>query len=578
MNKFNYTNLTPFKWFILENFPFIEADFDALTEWQLFCKIGKEINKIINSTNTLGTQVESLTDYVTNYFDNLDVQEEINNKLNEMVEDGTLQEIITSYLNVHGILAFNTKADMKNATNIIDGSFVKTFGNLEFNDGYGEFYKIREIKNTDVVDDINIIAITTNPDLVAELIKNQTNDWLDPLNYGAVGDGVADDYAVIQACINQGNVRLSKGSYYISQPISIPSGRVFDGGNRTLIPAEGQYAITLLGNGINQPVTQVQIQNIQINATAHGGNGIRIKDTYFVYIDNVNIIRLSRNDAIGFDVENGFNHVISNSRVYGNRDYTNQIGLNIHTSGDEIANATNNKYDTLLLQNLAYGVKTNYSVAANMVIFDNIGFSNNDYGFYIDGYAYPLTIKNTRMEYGQNAGIGFYIGANAEVSIDSFNAYNIPKVIKTISSRTLLLQGVIALTGKNQSPTYRFVDTESTGFIINLASVVTFGNVYNDGYSNMTNNKNQFASAITGNRANMSNTGISIIEITGTTSLLNIFGKKGSECYIWTKNSNLVVLGSENSITNKWSGSLTLEPYKMYHFIAVEDNQIAVVN
>lgn len=101
MNKFNYTNLTPFKWFVLENFPFIEADFDALTEWQLFCKLGKEMNKIINSENTLGTQVENVTNafidlqnYVNNYFDNLDLQEEVNNKLNEMAEDGTLSEII----------------------------------------------------------------------------------------------------------------------------------------------------------------------------------------------------------------------------------------------------------------------------------------------------------------------------------------------------------------------------------------------------------------------------------------------------------------------------------------------------
>ena len=39
MNKFNFNKITPFKWFILENFPFIEANFDALTEWQLFCKI-----------------------------------------------------------------------------------------------------------------------------------------------------------------------------------------------------------------------------------------------------------------------------------------------------------------------------------------------------------------------------------------------------------------------------------------------------------------------------------------------------------------------------------------------------------
>ena len=105
MNKFNFNKLTPFKWFVLENFPFIEADFDALTEWQLFCKLGKEMNKIINSENTLGTQMENVTNafidlqnYVNNYFDNLDVQDEINNILNEMTTDGTLANIINQQL------------------------------------------------------------------------------------------------------------------------------------------------------------------------------------------------------------------------------------------------------------------------------------------------------------------------------------------------------------------------------------------------------------------------------------------------------------------------------------------------
>lgn len=111
----------------------------------------------------------ALKDYVDNYFDNLDVQEEINNKLDDMVEAGTLQEIITEYLQVKGLLVYNTKAEMKTATNLIDGSFAKTYGNTDYKDGDGYFYKIREIINQDIVDDDNIIALY-DENLVAEKI------------------------------------------------------------------------------------------------------------------------------------------------------------------------------------------------------------------------------------------------------------------------------------------------------------------------------------------------------------------------------------------------------------------------
>ena len=39
-----------------------------------------------------------LKDYVDNYFNNLDVQEEINNKLDAMAEDGSLTNLIKSYI------------------------------------------------------------------------------------------------------------------------------------------------------------------------------------------------------------------------------------------------------------------------------------------------------------------------------------------------------------------------------------------------------------------------------------------------------------------------------------------------
>jgi len=161
-----YKRLSPFKWFVLQNFPFIEADFDAITNWQLFCKLGEEINKIIKSVNDTGGQVEILTnafndlqDYVNNYFDNLDVQEEINNKLDEMAEGGQLADIIGQYLELQAVLGFNNILDMRQAEYIANGSLLRTYGQDSLNDGKGAFYYVRTVRTTDVIDNVNTVAL-----------------------------------------------------------------------------------------------------------------------------------------------------------------------------------------------------------------------------------------------------------------------------------------------------------------------------------------------------------------------------------------------------------------------------------
>ena len=98
-------------------------------------------NTIIPTINNNGLAVEKLQNkyielknYVDNYFTNLDVQQEINNKLDEMVTDGTLQTIISLYLNSVAIFGFNTVDDMKNSLNLVDGSFARTLGYYSIND------------------------------------------------------------------------------------------------------------------------------------------------------------------------------------------------------------------------------------------------------------------------------------------------------------------------------------------------------------------------------------------------------------------------------------------------------------
>lgn len=101
---YNYNRLTPFKKYIIQNFPYIDADFDSITNYELYCKVVEYLNKVIDSTNTQNEYIEELTnafntlhDYVENYFANLDVQDEINNKLDEMAESGELYELIERF-------------------------------------------------------------------------------------------------------------------------------------------------------------------------------------------------------------------------------------------------------------------------------------------------------------------------------------------------------------------------------------------------------------------------------------------------------------------------------------------------
>lgn len=201
---------------------------ESLSYYETLCGLLsylKNVESVVNNNSDVIIELENtinkLQDFVNNYFKNLDVQEEINNKLDEMVTDGTLTNIIGAYLEINSILAYNTKNDLKNATNLNDGSFTRTYGNTSYNDGFGAFYKIRKLVNTDEIDENKLIALTNYPDLVAEKIPNNIK-ISNVLYYGAKGDGITDDTnAIISAINNNDIIYFPKGDYLITNTIEI---------------------------------------------------------------------------------------------------------------------------------------------------------------------------------------------------------------------------------------------------------------------------------------------------------------------------------------------------------------------
>ena len=94
-----YTGQGAFRWWAQKVLPF--AFDDSLSYYEVLCKVTEYLNNTIKDVAAVESNVDKLNDaytqlqdYVNHYFDNLDVQEEINNKLDAMASDGSLSEAI----------------------------------------------------------------------------------------------------------------------------------------------------------------------------------------------------------------------------------------------------------------------------------------------------------------------------------------------------------------------------------------------------------------------------------------------------------------------------------------------------
>ena len=107
-SKNGVSYLRPFRVWCQKVLPLVYDD--SLSYYELLCKVVDYLNKTMEEVNQLGVDVsnvfnafQELQDYVNNYFSTLDVQEEINNKLDDMAESGELGNIISKITQSYAI-------------------------------------------------------------------------------------------------------------------------------------------------------------------------------------------------------------------------------------------------------------------------------------------------------------------------------------------------------------------------------------------------------------------------------------------------------------------------------------------
>lgn len=238
-------------------------DKESGTCLQQTARMYAKVNQLIRHFNCLAKETKEtveeyiakfveLKDFVDTYFENLDVQEEINNKLDQMTEDGTLQEIIADYLSMGAVWGYDSVADMKSATNLTDGSSALTKGYYTPNDGGSALYHITDTTPTGFYE-------TLDNGLYAELIADEIN----VKQVGLKGDGVTDEWSKFKALLDsyagtkihvlfpEGLYRFEKHNEYLT----LPTYTILEGDNSAIFFNDTESAGTSLFNGANGELT-----------------------------------------------------------------------------------------------------------------------------------------------------------------------------------------------------------------------------------------------------------------------------------------------------------------------------------
>lgn len=403
--------LPPFKRFCMTIGELPSSYVETMTYYEMvlwFTKyLGETIIPTVNNNAEAVTELQNLfvelQTYVNNYFDNLDVQEEINNKLDEMVEEGTLQEIIADYLNSKAIFGYDNVASMKASTNLIDGSYARTLGYYEIGDGGASLYKIME-KDPLLVDEKLYIAI--GDELMAKLIIN--DQTINIKQFGAIGDGETDDTAVINYALGLSSNVVKRiyfnEKYLITQPLLVNSNKDLVGIKSNI--QSSNYSpefittndITMV-SAINK--TNILIENINFNHSDNQTADVfNLTQDRYIKLKNVRIYHTTNSVVNAIAI----NDTSNNENFTGYYDFENvtcsyyKVGIKSRATYIVINKCNINHCSDYAIWLLGEGIggiiSTNITGEGTAIRYDGT-YMLNVQSCYMEGYVINECIENT---------------------------------------------------------------------------------------------------------------------------------------------------------------------------------------
>lgn len=395
-------------------FPY--SDFHKLNlDWIL--KLCKKLSEDWDETRS---DWEQTRDFITNYFKNLDLQEEVNKKLEEMYDSGELQNIISSV----GFLPryFDTFIDAE--TQLDNGMFFYTGGYYALNDGGNSWYYTQntepENKAFIKINDIYVVPVYSF--------------WVNAKSMGAHGDGTADDTTILNALFSKYPVFIPAGRYMATNLISgdfpIIGEGDSDGRAQTVI-----YIDTFTLNYDTQSIKNISFYGK--NSENPSGSFIvakpicKIKNCNFLYLDTA--IDIKDNCWLTKILNCRVEHSNTGIKTSNNDNFTEIKDCYIHLNkiGVEVGGTTINGGSPQIVinscdieDNTKYGIMIRDSKNNSLVISDS--YFETHYGWHIytavfttgGGFVDRLSVTNTRFYCGEGSTGVIYL-ANIKTSLFS---------------------------------------------------------------------------------------------------------------------------------------------------------------